>query len=239
MFVEIEVAQGAFRLLRTVPDPIEGDRPASKMSVVVTAKLSVPMDLLTKRETDMPASQLASDEQRLLARVAHAQEHKREVDTLVYPEGPKSEAARASEKELRDQTLSSLLDEAAAETESAPRLEQFWTITVKGDTIVVHGAFADAYSAENSAKFLVESPIGDFDDVDVVSGRTWFATADFATNEVEHTTYVGNDELQKTLRNAQRNHDAARAVCEKAKELGVEPPVRRFDDADVVSASIS
>jgi hypothetical protein len=164
-------------------------------------------------------------QEKLNARVSQAQATHTEVEGLAMPK-PITDEMVAQNKESRSKLMTPLLEAQHGETDIVTRLHQFWVITVlrksEGTYLIVHGAHPDQNAAETQARAVIDT--GLVNEADVISSRSWFAVMDFDTADLARTTYVNDDAMNSTMRNAHWKQEMAKAMTEKAKSDGVDLP---------------
>jgi hypothetical protein len=244
-YAHVEFAGGdAFRCLRISDE--KSDEKVDDFGSTFCLQLGVAWDI-SRREPvngvlEKETEHFNDLQEKLNARVYQAQSTHTEVEGLEMPK-PTSEEAIAQNEESRNKIMGPLLDAQRAETEMAPRLHQFWVVTVLRKTtdvyLIVHGAYPDQIAAEAQARAVIDADV--VNEVDVLSARSWFALVDFNTVDLARTTYVNDEVLNSTMRNAHWKSEMAKAVAERAKSAGLDlPPPDRpgFVMNPEVSASI-
>jgi len=168
-------------------------------------------------------------QEKLNARVCQAHATHTEVEGLAMPK-PITHEMVAQNQESRNKLMNPLLEaqhiEQHSETDIVTRLHQFWVITVlrksEGTYLIVHGAHPDQNAAERQARAVIDTEL--VNEADVISARSWFAVMDFDTADLACTTYVNDDAMNSTMRNAHWKQEMAKAMTEKAKLDGVDLP---------------
>ena len=213
-FAEIEVCGKAFRLLKT------HDSPIAEADTVHCIELGRAWDMESQTYTDNALSEanerFRQAEEALAARVQEAQTSKTELDSTTMPTQQNKEEILESQR-ARDEMMKPLLDKQYAENEQAPRDQQFWVVTIMRTSILVHSAHADSTSAENTARSLLNAPKSTVNDVEVLSGRSWFPLQDFTGTDLKITTFVNDDRLNSAMMNACLKQEMVNIVNKQAE----------------------
>ena len=83
---------------------------------------------------------------------------------------------------------------------------------------MVHSAHPDSASAEQAARLLLNAPKSTVNDVEVLSGRSWFPLQDFSGTDLKITTFVNDDSLNSAMMNACLKQEMVNIVNKKAVE---------------------